>query len=210
MALTCRQMEDKWLAWVSQKLRPQHPPWKHRGLRILTSHTWEGKQLLWNGDQERTGLAANTTFYFIIQHTTDKDFLPGVPGIPATRLGSCVNNCSFPGLSQKARPLKRPPQLPLPRSWSFIAACTTACGQVYSAEAPPSKQSEFLVRNKHSHMLVNTSKSPPQSPFLAKSSANPRVSGQEEYHQTNGSCICSTVKHEQLVSPGEFTVACPK
>ena len=168
MALTCRQMEDKWLAWVSQKLRPQHPPWKHRGLRILTSHTREGKQLLWNGDQERTGLAANTTSYFIIQHTTDKDILPGVPGIPATCLGSCVKNCSFPGLSQKARPLKRPPQLPLPRSWSFIAARTTACGQVYSAEALLSKQSEFLVRNKHSHMLVNTSKSPHRAPFLRR------------------------------------------
>lgn len=191
------------------KLRPQHLLWKPRGLGILTLYTQKASQLLWGGDRERTGLPTITTSYFIILHIIEKDVLPNVPGIPTTSLGNYVNNCSFPGLSRKACPLRRPPQLSFPKL--EIHSCTLHCLWSGLLSRSPTVQTEWVSGQKQASPHAGKHKQiTPHSPFLVKGSGNLRVIGQEEYHQTNGSCVCSTMKHEQLVSPGGFTVACPK
>ena len=118
-----------------------------------------------------------------------------------------VNNCSFPGLSQKTRPLRRP----VPSQVLEIRSCTLHRLWSGLLSRSPTVQIEWVSGQKQAWPHAGKHKQiTPQSPFLVKGSANLRVSGQEEYHQTNGSCVCSTMKHEQRMSPGGFTVACPK
>lgn len=104
---------------------------------------------------------------------------------------------------------ERPSQLALHRPWRDVPVHSTDYSQVYSVEAPLSKQSGFLVRNEHHHRLVNTNKAPHMAPFFwrvvqIQGSASRRIS-------PNKRKLCLlTMTQEQRMSRGGFSVACPK
>lgn len=158
----------------------------------------------------KNSLAAVTTPDFIIQHVADKDILPDIPGIPTTSLGSCRNNCTFPGLPLKGLPTQEASS-GVPSQVLELQTCSLHCLGSSLLSGSPTVQTEWGFGQEQASPHSGKHKQiAPQSLFLLKGSANPRVSSQEEYHQTNGSCVCSIMKHEQHMSPGGFAVAYPK